>query len=92
LRALGHHAARIDPLGLHDTMDTRLDPAAYGFTPEHLKQLFPCAGLYWAGPLPLREIIERLQQTYCKSIEQQRSFWPPLSVKQRNDQITAPRD
>jgi 2-oxoglutarate dehydrogenase E1 component len=67
-RTLGHRAARIDPLGLQDTDEAALDPACYGFTAERMDQLFPGAGLSWPGPLPLREIIERLRRTYCGSI------------------------
>ena len=67
-RTLGHRAARIDPLGLQDTDEAVLDPASYGFTAERMEQLFPGAGLYWPGPLSLREIIKRLRQTYCGSI------------------------
>ncbi|MGH7793953.1 MAG: 2-oxoglutarate dehydrogenase E1 component [Candidatus Binatia bacterium] len=67
-RTLGHRVARIDPLGLQGSTEAALDPASYGFTAERMEQLFPSAGLYWPGPLPLREIIERLRQTYCASI------------------------
>jgi 2-oxoglutarate dehydrogenase E1 component len=64
-RTLGHRAARIDPLGLQGSGEAELGPAFYGFTAERMQQIFPGAGLYWPGPLPLREIIERLRQTYC---------------------------
>jgi 2-oxoglutarate dehydrogenase E1 component len=67
-RDLGHRAASVDPLALQLRGDSRLDPAAYGFTAGRMEQLFPCAGLHWPGPLPLREIIDRLRQTYCGSI------------------------
>jgi len=64
-RTLGHRAARIDPLGLQVSTEAALEPAFYGFTAERMQQIFPGAGLYWPGPLPLREILERLRQTYC---------------------------
>ena len=68
-RTFGHRAARLDPLGLQgDNRETMLDPALYGFTAERAEQLFSCAGLSWPGPLTLREIIRRLQETYCGPI------------------------
>ena len=67
-RTLGHRAARLDPLGLRNADEPALDPAFHGFMPERMDQLFPCAGLYWPGPLTLREIVERLRRAYCGSI------------------------
>jgi len=67
-RTLGHRAARLDPLGLQKLAVPELDPAYYGFTPERMEQLFPSVGLHWTGPLPLREIVQRLQRSYCGPI------------------------
>ena len=67
-RTLGHRAARLDPLGLQSITVPELDPGFYGFTAERMQRLFPPAGLHWPGPLPLREIIQRLQNTYCGPI------------------------
>lgn len=67
-RTLGHRAAHIDPLGDQKSLDAVLEPAAYGLTAERMRQLFPCAGLHWPGPLPLRDIIERLRRAYCGSV------------------------
>ncbi|MGH7853640.1 MAG: 2-oxoglutarate dehydrogenase E1 component, partial [Candidatus Binatia bacterium] len=67
-RTLGHRAARLDPLGLQKNTMAELDPAFYGFTAERMEQLFPPVGLHWPGPLALREIIHRLQNSYCGPI------------------------
>ena len=67
-RALGHRAARLDPLGLQNFTEPALDPAYHGLTAERMEQLFPSVGLHWPGPLKLRDIIERLRRTYCGSI------------------------
>ena len=67
-RTLGHRAARLDPLGLHNTSLPELDPVTYGFTAERMDQLFPSMGRHSSGPLKLREIIQRLQRTYCSSM------------------------
>ena len=64
-RTLGHRAAQLDPLGVQHSTVPELDPAFYGFTAERMEQLFPPAGLHWPGPLSLREIIQRLQNSYC---------------------------
>jgi 2-oxoglutarate dehydrogenase E1 component len=64
-RLYGHQAARIDPLGIHTRNEPLLDPVSYGFTSERAEQLFPSVGLYWAGPLKLRDIVERLRRSYC---------------------------
>ena len=67
-RTLGHRAAQLDPLGQQHRKQPELDPAFYGLTAERADQLFSGAGLYWSGPLTLREIIRRLDETYCGSI------------------------
>src|SRR6186997_2646513 len=67
-RSLGHKAARIDPLGLSNDPQPSLDPEFYGLTADHLKRLFPGAGLPWNGPLRIGEIVERLRRTYCGAI------------------------
>jgi 2-oxoglutarate dehydrogenase E1 component len=67
-RSLGHKAARIDPLGLSHDPQPSLDPEFYGLTADHLKRLFPGAGLPWNGPLIIGEIVERLRRTYCGAI------------------------
>jgi 2-oxoglutarate dehydrogenase E1 component len=67
-RSLGHKAASIDPLGLSNDPQPSLDPEFYGLTGDHLKRLFPGAGLPWNGPLSIGEIVERLRRTYCGAI------------------------
>jgi 2-oxoglutarate dehydrogenase E1 component len=67
-RMIGHRAARLDPLGLQHSVEPALDPLAYGLGIERMEQLFPPVGLHWAGPLKLREIVDRLRQSYCNSI------------------------
>jgi 2-oxoglutarate dehydrogenase E1 component len=67
-RILGHKAASIDPLRLSNDPQPSLDAEFYGLTSDHLKRLFPGAGLSWNGPLTIGEIVERLRRTYCGAI------------------------
>jgi 2-oxoglutarate dehydrogenase E1 component len=67
-RSLGHKAANIDPLGLSTDPQPALDPEFYGLTADHMKRLFPGAGLPWNGPLIIGDIVERLRRTYCGAI------------------------
>jgi 2-oxoglutarate dehydrogenase E1 component len=66
-RTCGHRAARTDPLNLRHERPPELDPASFGFSEAHMEKLFP-AEFLGSGPLPLREIIERLEATYCGPI------------------------
>jgi 2-oxoglutarate dehydrogenase E1 component len=67
-RTRGHLVARIDPLGLIRREAPELDPAFYGLSGADMERRFSCETMRSAGPLPLREIIERLRNTYCRSI------------------------
>jgi 2-oxoglutarate dehydrogenase E1 component len=67
-RALGHLKARIDPLNLRNLNLARLEPEWFGFTDSHMDKLFASESMALAGPLTLREIVERLQNTYCDSV------------------------
>jgi 2-oxoglutarate dehydrogenase E1 component len=67
-RARGHRIARTDPLGGSDSYFPELDPAHYGFGHEDLERAF-IAGDLPGGPVQtLREILERLRQTYCRTV------------------------
>jgi 2-oxoglutarate dehydrogenase E1 component len=66
-RARGHLIARIDPLGSERPMPRDLEPSYFGFTPADLDR--PVADSSVGGsPAPLRQILERLQRTYCGSV------------------------
>ena len=67
-RVRGHMAARLDPLGLPRATPPELDPAYYGFTESDMDRRFACEAMCGGGTLPLREILERLRNTYCRSI------------------------
>ncbi|MGZ8920990.1 MAG: 2-oxoglutarate dehydrogenase E1 subunit family protein, partial [Limisphaerales bacterium] len=67
-RICGHLIAQIDPLGLPRPVPPELDPAHYGFTEADMERRFSCETMHCRGFLTLRQIIERLRNTYCRSI------------------------
>ncbi len=63
-RVRGHIAADVDPLGRPRPAPPELDPATYGFADRDLAQT-----VFFAGrPMPLRDVVTRLRNTYCRSI------------------------
>lgn len=67
-RSRGHRIARIDPLGQPQDRPPELDLSFHGLTQEDLDCEFACPCMEPDKLLPLRQIIERLQNTYCRSI------------------------
>jgi 2-oxoglutarate dehydrogenase E1 component len=67
-RSRGHLVARVDPLGQPKAEVPELDPAYHGLTEADLERAFACPTLEPDRLLPLREIIEGLRNTYCRSI------------------------
>jgi 2-oxoglutarate dehydrogenase E1 component len=64
----GHLASAIDPLERARPVHPELDPAWYGFAETDMDQRFSTHGIPETGFLTLREILDRLQATYCRSI------------------------
>ncbi len=67
-RERGHAIARIDPLGLPRAEPAELDPAYHGFKSEDLDRKFSATTVHGPDVLTLRQILERLKNTYCRSI------------------------
>ena len=68
-RTRGHQVAENNPLRNAQAPTLKhLDPAYYGFTERDFDQLFYIDILHHQRQLPLREILNLLNQTYCKSI------------------------
>jgi len=67
-RARGHIIAEIDPLRQPKAQPPELSPAYHDLTAADLKRQFACASMEPDRSLPLREIIGRLRNTYCRSI------------------------
>ncbi len=67
-RVRGHRVAHINPLQDEDEEFTELQYEYYGFAETDLDLSFNAGSLAHGGMLPLREIIARLEATYCGAI------------------------
>src|SRR5499426_2856522 len=67
-RVRGHMTAQLDPLGMPRAKPPELDLDFYGLTEADMNRLFACEAMCGGGTLTLREILERLRNTYCRSI------------------------
>lgn len=67
-RVRGHRAARVDPLGAEPPRLPELEPEYYGIPPGDMDLLFSAGSIAPEGPVPLAEIISRLEETYCGAI------------------------
>jgi 2-oxoglutarate dehydrogenase E1 component len=67
-RLRGHLAAKVDPLGRPVSPAPTLNPAYFGLSDEHLEREFQTGTLFLESVVPLREILRRLNDTYCRTI------------------------
>jgi 2-oxoglutarate dehydrogenase E1 component len=67
-RSRGHVIAQLNPLGFPRERPPELDPAFYGLNREHMEQSFSCQTIDCTRPQPLKRIIEKLSNTYCRAI------------------------
>ena len=67
-RVRGHIIAEVDPLGTARPCPPELKLEYYGFTESELNLLTNCATLPYDTPLTIREIHQRLHNTYCRFI------------------------
>jgi 2-oxoglutarate dehydrogenase E1 component len=67
-RIRGHKIAAIDPLGAPRPTPPELELDYYRFTERELGLCTGCTTLPSDTPLTIREIIERLRHTYCRSV------------------------
>ena len=67
-RMRGHMIAQINPLGLPRAYPPELEPGYYGFTEADMDRKFSCATLPQEGMRTLRQITDKLRNTYCRSI------------------------
>jgi 2-oxoglutarate dehydrogenase E1 component len=67
-RVRGHMVAKIDPLGMPRPATPELDPKFYHLTDADMDRRFSSRTIYGTETLTLREILDRLRNTYCRSI------------------------
>ena len=67
-RVRGHMIANVDPLGMGRSEHRELDPSYYKLTEEDMDRTFSSRTIFGTETLTLRQILERLRNTYCRSI------------------------
>ncbi|MGA2865606.1 MAG: 2-oxoglutarate dehydrogenase E1 component [Verrucomicrobiota bacterium] len=81
-RVRGHRIARVDPLGLPQRMPPELKPEFFGFTEADMGLPVYSETFQYEGPLlTLGQLLERLRNTYCRSIGVQYMHIDDLSVR-----------
>jgi 2-oxoglutarate dehydrogenase E1 component len=67
-RGRGHIIAAVNPLGATNPCPPELELDFYGFSESELDMLVNFPTLHCETPLTVREIFQRLRDTYCRSI------------------------
>ena len=67
-RVRGHLMAKLDPLRLAGSGNPQLAPESYGLRDEDLNRPFSCENLQYVNAETLGGILEKLRNTYCRSI------------------------
>jgi 2-oxoglutarate dehydrogenase E1 component len=93
-RVRGHRIAQVDPLGLPQPVPPELKPEFFGFTEADMNLPVQSETFQYDGPLTLGTLLERLRNTYCRSIGVQYMHIDDLSVRrwlQRRMEMTENR-
>ena len=80
-RVRGHRIARVDPLGLPQETPPELKPEFFGFTEADMDLPIHSETFQYDGPLTLGTLLDRLRNTYCRSIGVQYMHIDDLSVR-----------
>ncbi|MCD6051070.1 MAG: 2-oxoglutarate dehydrogenase, subunit [Verrucomicrobia bacterium] len=80
-RVRGHIIAQVHPIGETPRIPAELDPSYYGFSESDFERKFSCETLVDENPLTLRQILEILRNTYCRSIGVQYMHIDDLEVR-----------
>ncbi len=67
-RDLGHLAADLDPLGTKRPRPAKLSLEAFGLSESQLDDTFDPGLLPLAAPAKLRDIVQLLEDTYCRTV------------------------
>jgi 2-oxoglutarate dehydrogenase E1 component len=67
-RVRGHRIAQVDPLGLPQPTPPELKPEFFGFTDADMDLPVYSETFQYEGPMTLGRLLERLRNTYCRSI------------------------
>ncbi|MBW3543011.1 MAG: 2-oxoglutarate dehydrogenase E1 component, partial [Planctomycetes bacterium] len=81
-RVRGHIAAQLDPLERARPHPPELDPGFHGITPAELDRTVSTRTVVGPQVLSVRQILERMRNTYCRSIGVQFMHIDELSVRE----------
>jgi 2-oxoglutarate dehydrogenase E1 component len=81
-RVRGHLIAKVDPLGIPRPMPPELEPEFWGLSEADLDRRFSTYGLAGSNTQTLRDIMERLRNTYCGAISSQFMHIDDLEVRE----------
>lgn len=81
-RVRGHLIAKVDPLGIPRPMPPELEPSFWGLSEADLDRRFSTYSLAGSNDQTLRDIMERLRNTYCGAISAQFMHIDDLEVRQ----------
>src|SRR6266850_4265889 len=91
-RVRGHRIARVDPLGLPQPVPPELEPEFLGFTDSDMDLPVFSETFQYSGPLTLGTLLERLRNTYCRSIGVQYMHIDDLKVRRWLQQRMEPTE
>ncbi len=80
-RVRGHRIAQVDPLGRVPSTPPELEPEFFGFTAADMDLPVHSETFQYDGPLTLGGLLERLRNTYCRSIGVQYMHIDDLGVR-----------
>jgi 2-oxoglutarate dehydrogenase E1 component len=80
-RVRGHLIAELDPLGIARQRPGELDPEQHGISAEDMKRSFTCPSLNYFNARTLEDIVEKLRNTYCRSIGAQFTHIDDRSIR-----------
>src|SRR5215831_9294755 len=80
-RVRGHRIAHVDPLGPPQAIPPELTPEFFGFTDADMDAPVYSETFQYDGPLTLGKLLERLRNTYCRSIGVQYMHIDELNVR-----------
>ncbi len=66
-RELGHLMAHLNPLAPKPAVHPMLEPSEFGFSANDMDRIIECADFKGCTTAALRELIARLQATYCQT-------------------------
>src|SRR5262249_35925678 len=80
-RVRGHRIAQVDPLGLPQPVPPELTPEFFGFTEADMDRPVYSETFQYEGQLTLGKLLERLRNTYCRSIGVQYMHIDDLNIR-----------